>query len=325
MSRFALKALQSANRLALNHFNGQGARGLFAGLAAHSLLPLNAYASASFGLVLAILGHAVGWPIPLGGSQSITQALLECFKRNGGIVFTGFEVESLEELPTARTLFFDVTPRQFLKIAGKHLPHCYKSRMSRYRYGMGVFKIDWALNEPIPWKSETCRNAGTIHLGGTLEEISASEMAVSKGTVSEKPFIILAQQSNWDSSRAPAGKQTAWAYCHVPNGSTQDMTEKIEAQIERHAPGFKDCILEKHTINTRQFERYNANYIGGDINGGSQDITQLFTRPIARLSPYSTPLKGVYLCSSSTPPGGGVHGMCGYNAAQKALKDISHS
>jgi phytoene dehydrogenase-like protein len=320
MAQFAIKALRPAIKLARSQFSGASAQALFAGLAAHSILPLEDYATAAFGLVLGVLGHTVGWPLPQGGSQSIANALEKCFISLGGAIFTGVEIDSLEALPSAKAIFLDVTPQQLLQICGTKLPSCYRHRLERYHYGPGVFKIDWALNHPIPWSAEECKKAGTVHLGGTLEEIAAAEKKVALGQIPEDPFVLIAQQSLWDASRAPPGKQTAWGYCHVPNGSTVDMTASIEAQIERFAPGFGDCIIARHTLNTQQLEEYNPNYIGGDINGGSQDITQLFTRPVARLNPYSTPLKGVYICSSSTPPGGGVHGMCGYHAAQAALK-----
>ena len=231
-------------------------------------------------------------------------------------------MQSLDELPPARAVLLDVTPRQVVRIAGDRLPSGYVRRLGRFRYGAGVFKLDWALSGPIPWRSEDCARAGTVHLGGTLDEVAASEATVGHGGHPERPFVLLSQPSLFDPSRAPDGQHTAWAYCHVPNGSTVDMTGRIEAQVERFAPGFRDVILTRHVMAPADFESYNANYVGGDINGGAQDLRQLFTRPVARLVPYSTPLSGLYLCSSSTPPGGGVHGLCGYYAAQVALRRV---
>jgi phytoene dehydrogenase-like protein len=244
------------------------------------------------------------------------------FRSIGGAIETGRFVTSLNELPPARAILLDVTPKQMLALAGDRFSPLYRKQLERYRYGMGVFKVDWALGGPIPFTAPDCRQAGTIHIGGTLEEITAAEQQTSDGKHPDKPFVLLAQQSLFDNSRAPAGKHTAWAYCHVPNGSTEDRTEAIERQIERFAPGFRDLILARHTMNTQEVEAYNPNYIGGDINGGIIDITQLYTRPVITLSPYSTSAKGIYVCSSSTPPGGGVHGMCGFHAAQRAIADL---
>jgi phytoene dehydrogenase-like protein len=300
-------------------FEGEKARGLFAGNAAHSFLPMEQVPSAAFGLVLGAVGHAVGWPFPKGGSQKIAEALASYLRSLGGEVYTGVRVGSIEEVPRSRTVLFDVTPRQLLEIAGKRFTKRYRRALERYRYGPGVFKVDFALEGPVPWKADECLRAGTVHVGGTLDEISLGEAAVSRGERPERPFVLLAQQSLFDETRAPEGKHTVWAYCHVPNGSTFDMTERIEAQIERFAPGFKERILAKSTMGPADLERINANLVGGDINGGLQDFHQLFTRPVARLTPYSTPAKGLYICSSSTPPGGGVHGMCGYFAARAAL------
>jgi phytoene dehydrogenase-like protein len=285
-------------------------------------MPLNQTLTAAFGLILGILGHAVGWPMPRGGSQKIADALA-CYLRSlGGEIATSTWVESIDELPSARAVLFDITPHQLLRIAGHRLPAVYRRKLEGYRYGPGVFKVDWALDDPIPWKARECVRAGTVHLGGTLEEIAASERTMWEGKHPEKPYVLVAQQSLFDPTRAPEGKHTAWAYCHVPNGSTFDMTERIEAQIERFAPGFRDCILARSIKSPLDFEKYNPNYVGGDINGGIQDLRQLFTRPTFRLVPYSTPIKGLYICSSSTPPGGGVHGMCGYHAARAALKSV---
>ncbi len=323
LAGFGLKALRSARGLAQSTFAGPQARGMFAGIAAHSFLRLDAPISASFGLVLGAAAHAVGWPIPRGGSQTISDALAAYFRSLGGEIVTDAPVSSIDELSPARALLFDVTPRQLLGIAGDRLPAGYRRQLERYRYGPGVFKVDFALDGPIPWKATECTRAGTVHLGGTFDEIAASEHDAVTGKIAERPFVLLAQQSLFDPSRAPEGKHTAWAYCHVPQGSTVDMTERIENQIERFAPGFKDLILAKHTLSAPMLEQYNANYIGGDINGGVQDWRQLFTRPAIRLWPYSTPAKNIYICSSSTPPGGGVHGMCGYFAARTAVKQHS--
>ena len=321
MARFGLKALTSAKHLA-KRFHTKEARGLFAGMAAHSIQPLTNAATSAVALVLMITGHLEGWPLPRGGSQSIANALASYFTSLGGKIETNFYVRSLSQLPSSYTVLFDVTPKQLLEIAGHQFSSLYKWQLNRYRYGMGVFKIDWALDAPIPFSAPVCHHAGTIHLGNTLEEIVASEQITAKGQHPERPFVLLAQQSLFDPTRAPQGKHTAWAYCHVPNGSTIDMTEKIENQVERFAPGFKERILARHVFNTAQLEEYDPNYIGGDINGGIIDLNQLFTRPALRFSPYKTSAKGLYICSSSTPPGGGVHGMCGYHAAKKALKDV---
>jgi phytoene dehydrogenase-like protein len=272
--------------------------------------------------VLGLLGHAVGWPIPRGGAGSLSAALAAHFQSLGGRIETGTAVRSLEELPAARTLLLDVTPRQLLTIAGDRLGPRYRRRLQNYRYGPGVFKIDWALSAPIPWRAPECARAGTVHLGGTLKEIAEGEQAVWRGRHPERPFVLLAQPSLFDPSRAPAGCHTGWAYCHVPNGSTTDMTEAIERQVERFAPGFRDLILARHTRTAAGYELYNPNCIGGDINGGVQDLRQIFARPVPGLTPYATDCAGLYLCSSSTPPGGGVHGMCGYHAARAALRSL---
>jgi phytoene dehydrogenase-like protein len=319
LAGFGLRALRSARGLAEGLFGGERAKGLFAGNAAHSFLPMEQAPSASFGLVLSALGHTAGWPFPKGGSQKIADALVSYLRSLGGEVYTDVRVRVVEEVPKTRAVLFDVTPKQLLEIAGEHFTWRYRRALTRYRYGPGVFKIDFALGGPIPWKAEGCSRAGTVHIGGTLDEISAGEAAVFRGEHPERPFVLLAQQSLFDGTRAPEGKHTVWAYCHVPNGSNLDMTEKIEAQIERFAPGFKDRILARSTMGPAALENVNANHVGGDINGGLMDFRQLFTRPAARLTPYSTSAKGLYICSSSTPPGGGVHGMCGYSAARAAL------
>ena len=322
LARFGLMALRSARSLAEGLFDTERARALFAGLAAHSMLPLESRLTAGFGLVLGITGHAVGWPLPRGGSQKISDALASYLKSLGGEVITGRCVESLDDLQPARAILCEVTPRQLVRIAGERLPSGYRRRLEGYRYGPGVFKVDWALDGPIPWKASECSRAGTVHLGGSLAEIAASESQVWKGKLPKSPFVLVAQQSLFDSTRAPDGKHTAWAYCHVPNGSKFDMTERIEAQIERFAPGFRDRVLAKSVMSPQLLQDYNANYVGGDINGGVQDLRQLFARPALRLVPYSTPVKGLYICSASTPPGGGVHGMCGYFAAKAALRSV---
>jgi phytoene dehydrogenase-like protein len=321
-ARFALTALSPASLLAKMHLSGEPARALVAGLAAHSSLPLEAPGSGGFALVLGILGHAVGWPIPRGGAQAISNALANAFRALGGKIETGAMITRLEDLPQARVALLDVTPRQFLELAGNKLPDRYCRQLRHFRYGPAVFKVDYALKEPIPWSSAICRKAGTIHVGGTYQEIAAAERAVAMGRDPERPFLFLAQPTLFDSSRAPAGRHVAWAYCHIPIGSTLDMTDRIEAQIERFAPGFRDCILRRHAMRPGDLEQHNPNLVDGSINGGSNDLTQLVARPILSSKPYRTPLKGVYLCSSSTPPGGGVHGMCGYHAATAALEEL---
>jgi len=318
LARFGLRALRSARSLAEHLFKGERARALFAGLAAHSMLPLEQMATAAFGLVLGITGHRVGWPVPRGGSQRIADALASYLQSLGGEIVTGARIESVDELPPSRAVLCDVTPLQLLRLAGQRLPNGYRRQLARYRYGPAAFKMDWALDGPIPWKAADCARAGTVHLGGTLAEIAASERAPSKGEHAEKPFVLVAQPSLFDSTRAPAGKHTAWAYCHVPNGSTFDMTDRIENQIERFAPGFRRSVLARKVTTPAGLERHNANLVGGDINGGAQDIRQLFLRPTLNL--YTAPARGLYICSSSTPPGGGVHGMCGYFAARAALR-----
>lgn len=321
LARFGLNALLPSTVLS-KRFETMEAKGLFGGMAAHAIQPLSNIATSAIALVLMANGHLKGWPVPAGGSQAIANALLGYFVSLGGETALNFDVESLDQLPASRAILFDLTPKQILKICGDRFSAIYKWQLQNYKYGMGVFKIDWALREPIPFTAAVCRQAGTVHLGNTFEEITAAELATSKGSIPDKPYVLLAQQSLFDVSRAPLGQHTAWAYCHVPNGSRVDMTAAIENQVERFAPGFRDIILAKHTMNTQQVEQYNSNYIGGDINGGVLDITQLFTRPAVRISPYRTSAKGIYICSSSTPPGGGVHGMCGFYAASRALRDV---
>ena len=318
---FGMVGLTSATFLS-KKFKTEKAKGLWAGLAAHAIQPLSNISTSAAAIVLATLAHTEGWPIAEGGSQSLADALVSYFISIGGKIETGVYIKTLDQLPSSRAVLFDITPKQLLQIAGHKFSSIYKWQLNRYRYGMGVFKIDWALDGVIPFKAEECRKAGTVHLGNTFNEIAAGEKTSSAGGYTDKPFVLLAQQSLFDSSRAPAGKHTGWAYCHVPNGSRKDMTEIIEKQVERFAPGFRERILARSTMNTEQIEEYNPNYIGGDINGGIMDIRQLFARPALRFSPYRTSAKGIYICSSSTPPGGGVHGMCGYHAATRALKDI---
>lgn len=321
MAAFGMQALKSATNLA-GKFQTKAARGLWAGMAAHSIQPLSNLATSAIGLVLLATGHLQGWPAAVGGSEKIADALASCFLFHGGKIQTGINVRSMADIPSAKAVLFDLTPKQILNIAGNKFSPFYKWQLNRYRYSMGVFKIDWALDGAVPFTAPLAREAGTVHLGNTFEEIAENESRTALGNHVEKPFVLFAQQSVFDKTRAPEGKQAAWAYCHVPNGSTIDMTRAIENQVERFAPGFKDLILCKHTMNTNEMEAYNPNYVGGDINGGVNDLAQLFARPVLRPSPYRTSSKGIYICSSSTPPGGGVHGMCGYHAARQALKDI---
>jgi phytoene dehydrogenase-like protein len=318
MARFGALALWPAASLARRLFRTEAARALFAGLAAHAVLPLEAPASSAFGWVLAAAGHAVGWPIPRGGSQSIANALASYFESLGGRIVTNTRIRSLGELGDAAPVLCDVTPRQFLALAGERLPEGFRRRLEAWRYGPGVFKVDWALSAPIPWKAAECAQAGTVHVGGAIDEIAAWERAAAGGASGARPFVLVAQPSLFDSTRAPAGRHTAWAYCHVPHASAADMTGSIEAQVERFAPGFRARILARHSFAPAALEQYNANLVGGDITGGAQHLRQLILRP-TRLF-YRTPLDGVYLCSSSTPPGGAVHGMCGFHAAQAALR-----
>jgi phytoene dehydrogenase-like protein len=310
MARFGMQAIRSARGLAESRFRGPRARALFAGIAAHSALPLEARPTAGVALALAVPGHAVGWPFPRGGAQRISDALAACLRALGGEILT---VSPVTALPDAPIVMCDITPRQFLSLAGGRLPAPFRNSLAGYRYGPGAFKMDWALNGPIPWTARECARAGTVHLGGTLEEIAAWESRHAG-----RPFVLLVQPTLFDATRAPAGKHTAWGYCHVPNASTADMAGAIEAQIERFAPGFRSRILARSVLTPAALEQLNPNLVGGDFNGGSIDLDQFFLRPTRRL--YRTPLKGVYLCSSSTPPGGGVHGMCGYYAARSFLR-----
>jgi phytoene dehydrogenase-like protein len=320
MARFGMRAIRPTTALASASFTEERTRAMLAGVAAHSMVPLDCYATSGFLLGLSIAAHTFGWPVARGGSQRVADALGAYLRSLGGEIVTGERIESLAKLPASRAVLCDVTPRQFLTIAGDRLPERYRRRLGRYRYGPGVFKMDWALHGPVPWRATECHRAGTIHIGGSMQEIADSERSAWEGRVHDRPYVLLVQPSRWDQSRAPAGKATLWAYCHVPNGSTVDMTARIETQIERFAPGFRDCIAARHAMGPAEMERRNANLVGGDIGGGAADIRQLFTRPVAQLNPYATPIDGVYLCSSSTPPGIGVHGICGYYAARAALR-----
>ena len=317
IGRFGKQAIRSARGLAHAYFRTDHARTFFAGLAAHSILPLEKLTTAGVGLMLALLAHAAGWPFVRGGAQQLTNALLSVFRSLGGQITTGHFVDSLDQLPPARAILLDITPRQLLKIAGNLLPQYYQRKLSRYLYGMGTFKMDWALHQPIPWRARECSQAGTIHLGADFEEISQSERQIWRGQPTQLPYVLLSQPSLFDSTRAPEGKHTAWAYCHVPNGYTGDMSRAIETQIERFAPDFQDCIAARSLLSPADLEKRNPNLVGGDIIGGAMTLGQVFLRPTASL--YRTPIQRVYLCSSSTPPGGGVHGMCGYFAAESAL------
>jgi phytoene dehydrogenase-like protein len=320
MAHFGTKALLSARAIA-NRFRSERTRALFAGLAAHSCLGLDESLSGAFGMLMAIPAHAVGWPIPRGGAQSLTNALCGYLKKIGGEIKTSSRIENLKQLPNHDLFLCDVTPRQLLILAGERLTANYRRSLQSFRYGPGAFKVDYALNSPIPWKASACLRAATVHLGGSFEEVAASEKAVRSGLTPERPFVLVVQPSLFDSSRAPAGKHTAWAYCHVPNGSQEDMLQKIEDQIERFAPGFRDCILARRVFSPADLESMDANLVGGDIGGGALDIRQFLFRPTRRS--YATSARDIYICSSSTPPGGGVHGMCGYHAARKALATLS--
>jgi phytoene dehydrogenase-like protein len=325
MLRFGLRAAFSANRLARVAFRGARARALFAGCAGHAIQPLTSPLTAALGLILTIAGHVEDWPVAKGGSGAIARALADHLERLGGRIETGRRIERLDELPPSRVVLFDTSPEQLSRIAGDALPRGYRRRLARYRYGPGIFKLDWALDGPIPWRDPACLEASTVHVGGSLEEICASEREMYRGRHSERPYLIVCQQSQFDATRAPSGKQTGYAYCHVPHGSTLDRTHAIEAQLERFAPGFRDRILARHAMDSRWLERHNANYKGGAVTGGVADALQLFNRPVTRLDPYATPNPRLFICSAATPPGGGVHGQCGYWAAQSALKRLRGS
>jgi phytoene dehydrogenase-like protein len=320
--QFGLRALWPAQAVIGGWFHDEPARALFAGLAAHSVLPLSAPASSAVAIVLAMIGHAVGWPFPRGGTQSITSALIACLREAGGEVECGHPVKSLADLPPAQATLLDISAWHFLEFAGDRLPAGYRGALERFRHSPGIFKIDYALDGPVPWLDEACRRAGTVHLGGTAEEIAASEREVAAGRIPDRPFVLVAQQSLFDPARAPAGKHTLWAYCHIPFGSIFDMTGRIEQQIERFAPGFSRLVLARNVMGPAGLEAWNPNLAGGDISGGAQTLWQILARPVLSPIPYRTPIPGVYLCSASTPPGGGVHGMCGFNAARAALADV---
>jgi phytoene dehydrogenase-like protein len=322
LAKFGIKALLPAHTFAKLAFKEDRSKALFAGCAAHSILPFDKLFTTALGLVFLSCGHAVDWPVAKGGSQSITMALANCFEDLGGEIRLNHRVKHFDDLPPSKTYLFDTDPFQLADIAGEELPHTYRNRLKKYRFGPGVFKIDYALKEPIPWKDPNCLKASTVHIGGRMEEIALGEKEAWKGKHSDRPYVLLAQQSQFDPSRSPEGKHTCWAYCHVPHGSTKDMSQIIENQIERFAPGFSDAILAKSSMNSQAFHRYNPNYVGGAVTGGSADLSQLFTRPVARLDPYSTPNPRIFLCSASTPPGGGVHGMCGFHAAKSVWKRL---
>jgi phytoene dehydrogenase-like protein len=320
LAAFGLRALRSAADVAKGAFAEEPARALFAGIAAHGMLPLDRKPTAAFGLVLGAMAHVVGWVMPRGGAQRLTDALVAHLRTLGGEVVADHRVTSLDDLPPARAVLCDLSPRPFLRIAGSRLPAPYRRRLERFRYGMGVFKVDWALDGPIPWRAPACSRAATVHIGGTFDEIARSEQQAWSGRPAERPFVLLVQPTLFDPSRAPAGKHIAWTYCHVPHGSTADMLPRIEAQIERFAPGFRDRVLARAAMTPADVERRNANFVGGDIGSGVTDLRQFFARPT--WSTYATPVRGLYLCSASTPPGVGVHGMCGYFAARRALADM---
>lgn len=325
-ARFGLAALQSMKGLAERRFGGERASALLAGIAAHAMVPLDATATASFGLVLASAAHAVGWPIAQGGSRAIVRALVELFRAHGGELVTGFKVERFDQLPPARAYLFDVAPRNLLAIAGERLSPGYRESLARFRHGPGVFKIDWALRAPVPWRDPACARAATVHLSGTLRQIAEAEAVAHRGITPHRPFVLFVQPTLFDPTRAPPGMHIGWAYCHVPHGSDVDMSAAIETQLERAAPGFRDLVIARHSVTARQLELYNPNFVGGDIAGGAADLRQLFFRPAIRLDPHATSAPEIFLCSSSTPPGGGVHGMCGVWAARSALNHVfSHA
>lgn len=321
LARFGLRALRSAAAVARDELGGGHAGALFAGSAAHSGLPLEARASASYALLLNLAGHAVGWPFARGGAGAITAALGSYLRTLGGEILTGWKIRSLSELPPAKAVLLDLTPRQVDAVAGDRLPESYRRQLRAFRYGAGVYKVDWALDGPVPWTASDCARAGTIHLGGGVEEMVRAERQASIGQVADRPFVLMAQPSLFDPTRAPPGKHTVWGYCHVPNGFTGDVTAAIEAQVERFAPGFRDLILARHVLTPAMLEERDANLVGGDVNGGAGNLGQLFLRPAIRLNPYTTPVRGLFLCSASTPPGGAVHGMCGFNAAEAVLRE----
>jgi phytoene dehydrogenase-like protein len=322
MARLGMIGLQSARGLTRRRFEDPRTRALFMGVAAHAILPLDRSPTAAFGIMLAVAGHGAGWPLARGGSRAIAQALAGVLRHHDGRIVTGSPVLDVDDLPATDVVLLDLTPRQVVAVAGRRLPRRYRVRLGRYRYGPGVFKVDWALSEPIPWAAAECRLAGTLHLGGTDDAIARSVAAAWAGRPHDDPFVLLAQPSLFDPTRAPEGRHTAWAYCHVAHGATRDRTAVIEAQVERFAPGFRATILARHTLDSRQLEAHNPNLVGGDIGAGAQDLRQFLFRPVPRLNPYATPAEGLFLCSASTPPGAGVHGMCGYHAARAALRRL---
>jgi phytoene dehydrogenase-like protein len=322
LARFGTRSLRSCRGLVEGRFAGAPARALMAGCAAHSTVPLDRLGTAAFALILVLAGHAFGWPCARGGSRSISDALAAILRQRGVEIAVSRPVRSLRDLPSHRAVLLDLTPRQVVHIAGDDLPPGYRGRLDRFRYGPGVFKVDWALSDAIPWRQAECRRSATVHVGDTFEAIASAEAGVWQGRIAERPFVLVAQPSLFDETRAPPGRHTGWAYCHVPNGSSVDMTERVERQIERFAPGFRDCILARHTIRASELGARNANMVGGDNNGGANTLAQVLARPLWRYDPYTTPNPRIFLCSSSTPPGGGVHGMCGYGAARSALRGV---
>lgn len=320
MARFGLHAMQSSEMLVRHTFDDERTRAMFAGVSAHSMVPLDQLSTAGYTLGLLVSAHAYGWPVARGGSQHLCDAMAAHLRELGGDIVLDSAVESLAALPDVGAVLCDVTPRQLLQLTGDRMPSHYARRLERYRYGPGVFKMDWSLDEPVPWRAAACHRAGTLHLGGSLDEIAAAELDAWEGRHPDKPYVLLVQPSRFDTTRAPEGKHTLWAYCHVPHASSWDMTERIENQIERFAPGFRDCVRVRHAMGPAALEQFNPNIVGGDIGGGAGDLLQFFARPVASLDPYATALDNVYLCSSSTPPGIGVHGMSGYHAARSALR-----
>jgi phytoene dehydrogenase-like protein len=321
MARFGLVGLRSSDAIA-SRFEGREARALFAGCAAHGVVPLDSAATAAFGIMLIASGHAYGWPAARGGSVRISDALEKHLRLLDVEIETGHEVRALAELPPSRVVLLDLTPRQIVNVAGDELPPRYVRRLQSFRYGPGVFKIDWALDGPVPWRNEECRRSATVHLGGPYEEVAQWESDVARGKVGERPFLIFTQPTMVDPTRAPAGKEVAWAYAHVPNGWEGDLTDAMERQVERFAPGFRDLILGRNVMRPRDIEAHNPNMIGGDIGGGANDVVQFLARPVLKRDPYATPNERLFICSSSTPPGGGVHGMCGYWAARSVLRRL---
>ena len=321
LARFGVRAMRSAEGVAKRVLGGGRAGALLAGSSAHAGIPLNRLATASYGMMLNAAGHAVGWPFPRGGAGRLAEALASYFRSLGGEIMTDAPVRALKDLPPSRAVILDLTARQVAALAETRLPRRYRRALQRFRYGVGAFKVDWALSGPIPWRASECARAGTVHLGGSLAQVIESEEQPWERRYADRPLVLLAQPSLFDPTRAPEGMHTAWGYCHVPNGSNEDMTARVEAQVERFAPGFRDLVVGQSTLSPRDLERMDGNLVGGDVNGGAGTIGQLFTRPMVRANPYSTPVRGLYICSASTPPGGGVHGMCGYHAAEAVLAD----